>query len=163
MRQLGEVMDRIAHGEECKLIEPVVPEQPDEFAEINAKWEGINARVPTDFNDPSLELSRGGLVIITKKGEQIVNDVRLIYPETYLNGYTNAMLDLSKPEWYNTIFTTVPLTTEQLLSVRDTFTKEDHTIYANDPWRPAMSLTDKDSTKMTPLYDYDLYVYLFPK
>ena len=106
MRQLGEIMERIDHGEGCELIEPVVPE-PSAKPFIEQK--GVMATTAYDLRIHSAAIfATDAIIITTKAGSHVPNDVTLVYPETEHDG-NHAAITLSSVNW-NDILTSIPLT-----------------------------------------------------
>ena len=109
IRQLGEVMERINHGEGCELIEPVVPGQELAEAYINGREGNKEQQISLNIDQDLID--QGMLIITTERGsnaDNAVTGVTLVYPSKYVNNDLPSRT--LQPKEYNDILTTVPLT-----------------------------------------------------
>ena len=151
MKRLGDIMEHTHYSDNCEMIEPVIAGQELAKLFVNGVNGNAGQRIALDTTDERID--QGMLIITTESTSNAVKNVTLVYPREYSNG-GNVSRTLNDDDYRN-IFTTVPLTTVALKAMYN------HAIekYNNGDWKGVMSFDDGLSR---PIYDYKLYVYLFP-
>ena len=153
IRQLGEVMERIDHGEDHAIIEPVVPGQ--DLAEVYINETGpAGTQLTLDMDQEQID--QGMLIITAESTSNVVKNVTLVYPSNYNDAGLGTVMSLTN-ENYDDIFTTVPLTKAELEAMYD---RAKNKYNPNNGWHGVMQFGEYITATS---YDYKLYVYLFPK
>ena len=151
IRQLGEAMENIDHIKDHVITEAIVPGQDPAISFIDGTNGSATQRIAFDITDE--QINQGMLIITTESTSNEVKDVILVYPSEY-NNSGNVTRTLNEED-YSDIFTTIPLSNADLNAM---YTRAIEKYEANE-WNGSMSFEDGLSS---PIYDYKLYVYLFP-
>jgi hypothetical protein len=133
-------------------IEPIVPGQDLATSFIDGASGSAGQRIEFDIDQE--QIAQGMLIITTESTSDAVKNVTLVYPSDYDNS-GNVSRSLNEND-YGDIFTTIPLSKTELDAMYERAIEK----YNSNEWTGAMSFVDGLSS---PMYDYKLYVYLFPE